>query len=123
MVSDSKKREKEESEDSRTGAALGDTLKKVFAAGVSAAFMTEEGIRSYLTDLKLPKEFLNILLQQANKSKEELMSRVGKEISGVLSKIDVVNELSKFAENHKFKITAEIEIIKKDKDKEPKIKE
>ena len=115
MTNDSKRKEKEEAEDNRSGAPLGDTLKKVFAAGISAAFMTEESIRSYLTDLKLPKEFLNVLLQQANKSKEELMGRVGKEITGVLSRIDVVKELSKFAENHKFKVTAEIEIIKKEK--------
>jgi hypothetical protein len=115
MANENKKKDKEESsEENRSGVALGETLKKVFATGVSAAFMTEENIRSYLTELKLPKEFLNILLQQANKSKEELMGRVGKEISGVLSRIDVVKELSKFAENHKFKITAEIEILKKE---------
>ncbi|MNK01266.1 hypothetical protein D3C87_190630 [compost metagenome] len=93
---------------------LGDTLKKVFTAGVSAAFMTEESIRSYLGDLKLPKEVLNVLLQSANKSKDEITQRVTKEIVGVVQKIDFVKEFSKFAETHKFKISAEIDIIKKD---------
>jgi len=92
---------------------LGDTLKKVFSVGVSAAFMTEEGIRKYLADLKLPKEILEALLSGASKSKEELTNRVAKEINGILTKIDWVQELSKFAETHKFKIKAEIEVEKK----------
>jgi hypothetical protein len=92
---------------------LGETIKKVFATGVSAAFMTEENIRSYLGELKLPKEILNLLVQSANKSKDEITQRVSKEVVQIFQKIDWVKEFSKFAENHKFKITAEIEISKK----------
>jgi hypothetical protein len=102
----------ESSEESR--GLLGETLKKVFTAGVGAAFMTEENIRAYLAELKLPKEFLNLLLQQANRSKEDLIQRVGKEIMQIVNKIDFVSEFSKFAENHRFRVTADIEIIRKD---------
>lgn len=91
-----------------------ETLKKVFTTGVSAAFMTEESIRSYLQEVKLPKEILNVIIQSANKSKDDITQKVSKEIVGIFSKIDWVSELSKFAENHKFKITAEIDLIKKD---------
>lgn len=91
-----------------------ETLKKVFTTGVSAAFMTEENIRSYLQELKLPKEILNVLIQSANKSKDEITQRVSKEIIGIFNKIDWISELSKFAETHKFKISAEIDIIKKE---------
>ncbi|MNY50553.1 hypothetical protein D3C86_1860640 [compost metagenome] len=38
-----------------------------------------------------------------------------KEAVGIIQRIDFVKEFSKFAETHKFKITAEIDIIKKDK--------
>lgn len=92
---------------------LGDTLKKVFTTGVSAAFMTEESIRNYLQEIKLPKEILNILIQSANKSKDEITQRVTKEITQIFNKIDWVSELAKFAETHKFKISAEIDIVKK----------
>lgn len=114
MASDSgsKKDEKESPGDIK--GLLGDTVKKVFTAGVSAAFMSEEGIRSYLSELKLPKEALNLLIQGANKSKDEITQRVTKEVVGIIEKIDFVKEFSKFAETHKFKITAEIDIIKKD---------
>tara|TARA_B110001454_G_C12723072_1_gene435698 strand:- start:11632 stop:12018 length:387 start_codon:yes stop_codon:yes gene_type:complete len=91
-----------------------ETLKKVFTTGVSAAFMTEENIRSYLQELKLPKEILNVIIQSANKSKDDITQRVSKEIIGIFNKIDWISELSKFAETHKFKISAEIDIIKKE---------
>jgi len=99
--------------DDKKDGMLGDAFKKVFSVGVSAAFMTEEGIRKYLGDIKLPKEILEALLASASKSKEEITGRVAKEINGIISKIDWVQELSKFAETHKFKIKAEIEIEKK----------
>lgn len=103
-------------DDGDSKVSMGETLKKVFSAGVSAAFMTEENVRSYLAELKLPKEILNVVLQSAAKSKDEITGRVSKEIIGILSKIDWVKEASRFAENHKFRISAEIDIIKKDKE-------
>ncbi len=111
MASDDQDRK----DDIEAKSLLGDTLKKVFSAGVSAAFMTEEGIRTYLGDLKLPKEVLNVLVQTAGKSKDEITNRVTKEIVAIVSKIDFVKEMAKFAETHKFKIQAEIDIVKKDK--------
>lgn len=110
---DSNKRDDKESSENLKG-LLGDTVKKVFTAGVSAAFMTEESLRNYVSELKLPKEAMNLLLQSATKSKEEIQQRVTKEIVGIIEKIDFVKEASKFAETHKFKITAEIDIIKKE---------
>lgn len=94
---------------------VGDALKKLLAAGVGAAFMTEESIRTFVGEMKLPKETLNLLLTGASKSKEELTNRVGKEISLIISKIDFVKEVSRFVEEHKFKINAEVEVIKRDK--------
>lgn len=112
--SDKKNDSKQEGRaDFDTRGLLGETLKKVFTTGVSAAFMTEESIRSYLQEIKLPKEILNILIQSANKSKDEITQRVTKEITQIFNKIDWVSELAKFAETHKFKISAEIDIVKK----------
>ena len=90
-----------------------EVIKKLITAGVGAAFMTEESIRAYVSELKLPKDVLNYILQGASKSKGELMDRVGNEIVRIISKIDFVSEASKFVEEHKFKISAEVEVIKK----------
>lgn len=93
---------------------VGDAIKKLFAVGTAAAFLSEEAIRQTLGDLKLPKEMLNLVLSGANKSKEELMNRVGSELVKLVSKLDIVKEASKFMETHKFRVNAEIEIIKKE---------
>lgn len=90
-----------------------EVIKKVMTLGLGAAFMTEEHIRSQLSDLKLPKEVLNTVLQGASKSKDELMNRVGNETIRLISKIDFVKEAARFVETHKFKINAEVEVIKK----------
>lgn len=111
MANDSDSKDGKVSDDVK--GLLGDTLKKVFTAGVSAAFMTEESVRTYLAELKLPKEILNVLLQNAAKSKDEITNRISKEAIAMLHKVDIVNEVSKFAENHKFIIKAEIDIVKK----------
>jgi hypothetical protein len=108
----------DENEDSKATGPILDAVKKLFSVGVGAAFLTEESIRSYLADLKLPKDALNFILQSANKGKEELVSRVSKEIGGLLKHTDFVNEVSRFAANHKFKISAEIEVIPKHKIKD-----
>jgi hypothetical protein len=106
-------RHNKSSEDQEDARGLGETLKKLISAGLGAAFLTEDMIRSYLQDVKLPKDVLNLLLQQANKSKEDLLNRIGSETIRIISKIDFVKEASRFVENHKFKVSAEIEVVKK----------
>jgi hypothetical protein len=103
----------EQASDGKRGVT--DALKKLFTVGMGAAFMTEDAIRTYLAELKLPKEVMSYLLQGARKSKEELTNRVGNEIVGIIRKIDVVQEASRFVETHKFKISAEIEVVRRDK--------
>lgn len=116
MSKEKKDEDKSSQQSGMQSGMLGEAVKKLFTVGVTAAFMTEESIKAYLAELKLPKELLSVVIQGAQKSKDEVTNRVGKEVVGILQKIDFVKEASKFAENHKFKITAEIEVIKKNKD-------
>lgn len=97
-----------------SGFALGEAVKKVLALGIGAAFMTEESLRSYLGESKLPKDILNNLLQGASKSKDEIVNRVGAEVIKMLKKVDFAKEIARFAENHRFKVSAEIEFEKKE---------
>ncbi len=118
-MADKKKpdQEEEELESEEKSGILGEGLRKLFAVGIGAAFLTEESIRNYIQDLKLPKEMLGTLLQGAQKSKEQLMNRVGNEVIAIIQKIDFVKEASRFVETHKFKVSAEIEVVKKDNDR------
>jgi hypothetical protein len=94
---------------------FGDAVKKLFTAGVSAAFMTEESIRGFVSEMKLPKETLNLILTGASKSKDEIVSRAGAQLTAMISKIDLVSEVGKFVETHKFKVQMEIEVLPKEK--------
>lgn len=114
-MADNSDDKRDDRKDDKTGIGLTDTVKKLFTAGVSAAFMTEESVRQYLAELKLPKEILNLVIQGANRSKEEITQRVSKEAIGIIQKIDFVKEFSRFAETHKFHLTMDIEIIKRTK--------
>jgi hypothetical protein len=92
----------------------GEMLKRVMSVGLGAAFMTEESVRSALSGMNLPKEVLSTILQGASRSKEEFLNKVGNETIKLLSKIDFVKEASRFVEEHKFRINAEIEVVKKE---------
>ena len=108
---DSKRPDSEEDENTPKWAEM---VKRVMSVGLGAAFMTEESIRNTLGDIKLPKEVLNTILTGATRSKEEFLNRIGNETIKLISKIDFVKEASRFVEEHKFRINAEIEVIKKD---------
>lgn len=103
----------DEDELKKSGLSITDIAKKLVAVGVGAAFLTEESIRSALGEVKLPKEILNVVLQNATKTKDIIADQVTKEIVKLISKIDFVKEASRFVEDHKFNI--EIDITKKDK--------
>lgn len=91
-----------------------DMVRKVMSVGLGAAFMTEESVRSALGGMNLPKEVLSSILSQANRGKEDLLNRIGNETIKLISKIDFVKEASRFVEEHKFRINAEIEVVKKE---------
>jgi hypothetical protein len=101
-------------EDDSNSPKWSEMVRKVMSVGLGAAFMTEESVRNALSGMNLPKDVLNTILSQANRSKEEFLNRIGNETIKLISKIDFVKEASRFVEEHKFRISAEIEVVKKD---------
>lgn len=83
-----------------TGGNMTDALKKIMSAGSAS---------------DISKELLHTALGQVNKTKDDISAKVTNEMIALIRKIDFVKEFSKFAEDHKFKISAEVEIIKKNK--------
>jgi hypothetical protein len=51
---------------------VGDLLKRAVLTGVGALFMTEEGIRNAVGELKLPKDVLAFMLSQAERTRSDL---------------------------------------------------
>ena len=105
-------KEKDQDEHSK-GKTVSDVIKRLFAVGSTAAFLTEESIKTALGDIKLPKELLKPLLASAMSSKQQIFQRVSKEVSSEMIKIlnseKFKDEVFKFLRTHKFKINIEIE--------------
>lgn len=92
---------------------LSDVVKKLFSAGVSAAFMTEEGIRNMVQDLPLPKEIIQGLVQNAKLTKDEFLVSAKKEIKSYLERLDLSKELDRVLENYDIEVNAKINFKKK----------
>ncbi|MBC7742100.1 MAG: hypothetical protein H7061_07880 [Bdellovibrionaceae bacterium] len=101
MANNDKKDSKDHSRLSDATSAISDTLKKIISSG---------------SPTEISKEIINTVISQALKAKDDVAVKVSSEMIALVKKIDFVKEFAKFAENHKFKITAEIEVSKKNKD-------
>ena len=73
---------------------VGDILRKAVLAGASAIFLTEEGVRSALSDLRLPKELGRELSEQAGKLRTEVLKGVRREFRFFLARMDWKRELT-----------------------------
>ncbi len=102
-----------EDEDKKTG--LSDILKKVIAGGLSSPFLSEDQLNVYLSGLNLPKEVISQVLRGAQKSKQDLVQKVGSEFSKLIQKIDIVKEIKTALREHKISIHADIEFVPKNK--------
>ena len=88
-------------------------MKKIVLTGVGTIFLTEETVRSYLGELKLPKEMWSGFIENAAKTKQEFLTNFAKESAQVLSRIDIAAEARKFLEGHRIKISVEVDFDKK----------
>jgi hypothetical protein len=87
-----------------------DFMKKAMMAGVGALFLTEEGIRGVVGDLKLPKELLSSLLIQADRTKQEVVRTLGEEVRRFLESAAVHEELHRFLNDMTIEVKAELRL-------------
>ena len=92
-----------------------EALKKVLAAGVGAVFLTEEGIRNMVSEMKLPKEALSYLLAQTDRTRRDIFEAVSKEVKKYLRSKELEKLLSQMLEHFTIEVKAEIKFKTKDK--------
>ncbi len=92
------------------GAGVSEVLRKAMVAGLGAVFMTEEGIRTLVKDLKLPKDAVGFVLGQAEKSKDELMRIIGEEMRRFFESAALRRELIKLLSEVTIEVKAEIRL-------------
>lgn len=93
---------------------ISEAMKKVVLMGVGTIFLTEETVRNYLSEMKLPKEMWTSFLENADKTKKEFLSTFAKEMAQTLSKVDFASEFEKLLKDQKVSLKIELSFDKKD---------
>lgn len=95
-------------DDARGG--VGDLFRKAVLAGMGAVFMTEEGIRKTVSELRLPKEAIGYVAGQAERTREEVSRVLRKEVRRFLNSERFMNEITRLLSNVTLEIKAEVRV-------------
>ncbi len=87
-----------------------DFMRKALVAGAGALFLTEEGIRGLVGELKLPKELIGSLLAQADRTKQDLVRTLGEEVRRFLESAALHEELAKLLTDMTIEVKAEVKL-------------
>ena len=85
-----------------------DAIKRTFVAGVGSVFMSEEGLRSMIKEMRLPKEAVAYILQHADNTKSELFRLIAKELRQFLDTVNFGGELQKILTSLTFEISMSV---------------
>lgn len=102
--------------------ALPDLLKRGILAGIGALFMTEDGVRSILGELKLPKEAAQFIINQVGKTKEDLFRMIASEVRGFLDSTNISDELRSALTGMSLEISTTVRFIPDQEKIKPEMK-
>lgn len=88
-----------------------DFVKRMAWAGLGAVFMSEEGIRRLASQLKLPKEALQFLLSQAEKTKDQIGQTVSDEVRKLLQSDRLRDEMLRMIAGMTIEVRAEVKLV------------
>lgn len=95
-------------ENDSSASRVSDWVKKTVMTGMGAVFMTEEGIRNALSDMKMPKNVIAAAVSQAEKTKKEISGLIAKEVRNFLDRIEVEDIIQKALAGQTIEIRASI---------------
>lgn len=87
-----------------------DIVRRAVLTGVGALFMTEEGIRNMVGELKLPKDALAFLLAQADKTRGEVARVMTQELRRFLESDTLRREIWKLLTSVTLELNASIQL-------------
>lgn len=91
-------------------------MKKALTVGVGALFLTEESLKTLISEFKLPKELLKPLLDSAGKTKDEFLRVLSEEVlSRVTEKVDLVAFAQEFLSRNEIELNIRISVKPKKK--------
>jgi len=91
-----------------------DVLKKAIVLGVSGEFFSEETIRKMLSDIQMPSDLVQYVIQQTSKSKNELIRIIAEEIRNFIDQAQINEQIKKFIKGFKINIKLELSFDPRD---------
>jgi len=87
-----------------------DIVRRAVLTGVGALFMTEEGIRNLVGDMKMPKDAIAFLMGQADKTRAEVARVVTQEVRRFLESDTLRREIWKMISGVTLEVNASIRL-------------
>ena len=87
-----------------------DIVRRAVLTGVGALFMTEEGIRNLVGDMKMPKDAIAFLMSQADKTRSEVARVVTQEVRRFLESETLRREIWKGITGVTLEVNATIQL-------------
>jgi len=100
-------------EEERLGFALPELVRRAMALGFSGFFSTEEAIRKALGDT-VPRDWVDFASAQSERTRRDLLERLGGEFGRVLDEVDPVEVLERLLEGRTVEVTARIRLGERD---------
>lgn len=97
-----------------TAKLLGDLAKRALTTGIGAVFMSEETLRSQLSEMKLPKEAMGYVVSQADKTKRELVEVIARETRAFFARLEVEDMIGRALTGTTIEITTRVRILPKE---------
>ena len=94
----------------RLSGIVPDIVRRAVLTGVGALFMTEEGIRNLVGDMKMPKDALAFLIAQADKTRSEVARVVTHEVRRFLESETLRREMWKLLTGVTLEVNATIQL-------------
>jgi hypothetical protein len=91
-----------------------DVLKKALVLGVSGEFFSEETIRKMLSEIQMPSDLVQYIIQQTSKSKNDLIRIIAEEIRNVVVQAQIGEQVKKFIKGFKINIKLEVSFDPRD---------
>ena len=88
-----------------------EVMKKVLTVGVGTVFLTEEALRGLISEWKLPKEVIGLILESSKKTKDEFVQAMSQEVFAKLGdKFDPMALLQEFANRNEFEFHVKVSV-------------
>lgn len=97
-----------------TAKVLGGLARKALMTGIGAVFMSEDSLRTQLSEMKLPKEAMGAVINTADKTKREIIDVIARETRAFLSRLEVEQMIGRILVGTTIEINTRIRIMPKE---------